>query len=69
LFVHLLFGLYFVDSGRFAQPNTAPTIVGAVSVGESDHNHNEAESTEPRSNRESLLAAIIRFFRDNPGDE
>src|SRR5258708_40070103 len=32
-----------VDSGRFAQPNTAPTIAGAVSVGEADHNHNEAE--------------------------
>jgi len=58
-----------VDSGRFAQPNAAPTIVGAASVGESDHNHNAAENTERRSNRESLLAAIIRFFRDNPGNE
>ncbi|HEY8750156.1 MAG TPA: hypothetical protein VIM11_19385 [Tepidisphaeraceae bacterium] len=27
------------------------------------------ENTERRSNRESLLAAIIRFFRDNPGNE
>jgi hypothetical protein len=61
--------LYFVDSGRFAQPNTAPTIVGAVSVGESDHNHNAAENTERRSNREMLLAGIKQFFRDNPGNE
>ena len=61
--------MYLVDSGRFAQPNTAPTIAGAVSVGEADHNHNEAEDVKRRSNRESLLAAIKQFFRDNPGVE
>jgi len=58
-----------VDSGRFAQPNTALEISSAVSVGESDHNHNEAAQVEPRSNREALLAAIKQFFRDNPGVE
>ena len=32
-----------VDSGRFAHPTSAPSHDGAESVGESDHNHNEAE--------------------------
>ncbi|MDB5304124.1 MAG: hypothetical protein JWM97_1673 [Phycisphaerales bacterium] len=32
-----------VDSGRFAQHNTAPAIAGAASVGETGQNHNVAE--------------------------
>jgi len=32
-----------VDSGRFAQPNPAPSHDGAASVGETDHNYNVAE--------------------------
>jgi site-specific DNA recombinase len=32
-----------VDSGRFAQHTTAPLISGAVTVGETHQNHNEAE--------------------------
>jgi hypothetical protein len=30
---------------------------------------NGAESMIPGSNRETLLAAIIQFFKDNPGAE
>jgi hypothetical protein len=63
----IFFVLVFVDSGRFAQHTTAPTIVGAAFVGESDQNLNEAAQAERRSNRESFLTVIIAFFKANPG--
>jgi len=57
--------LLAVDSGRFAHPTSAPSHDGAESVGESDHNHNEAEEMLPRSSREALLVALRQLIKDN----
>ena len=55
-----------VDSGRFARETTAPVHTGAAVVGETDQKFNQAANVEPRSNSETLLAAIREFFRENP---
>jgi hypothetical protein len=61
--------LFFVEQAPVAQHNTEPTHVGSVTVGKPSHFLTVAESTKPRSNPETLLAAIIQFFKNNPAAE
>jgi hypothetical protein len=58
-----------VDQGRLAQRTTAPSCDGAALVGESNHPLQHAESNRHRSNMESVLSSIKRFFKDNPAWE
>jgi site-specific DNA recombinase len=56
-----------VDQGPVAQHTNAPSCDGALTVGKPSHVLHEAVRMIPRSNREAMLAAIIQFFKDNPG--
>jgi hypothetical protein len=58
-----------VDQGSFAQHNAAPEISGAAFVGETRLHPTQCSGEDEIRTRESLLAALIDFFKDNPAWE
>jgi hypothetical protein len=55
-----------VDQGSFAHVNAAPEIFGAASCGKTRLYPNQCSRENEVRTRESLLASLVEFFKDDP---